>query len=370
MAEGEDKSQKTEEPTHKKLEDARKKGQVPSSREINHWFMIAAATLATAVFVPTAASDFTQAMAPFLERPHALGGGAAALRRVGDAFADTAVALIPLFALMVAAAVGAGLVQHGPMGSVEKLKPKLENLSLIKGFGRLFSLRSVVELIKGVLKLAIVGTVAVLMVVPELDRVIAAVDLEPAQVVALLWRLALRMLGGVSAIVALIAGIDFLYQRFEFMRSMRMSKQEVKDELKQSEGDPLIKAKLRQLRQERARRRMMAAVPEADVVITNPTHFAVALRYETAKMAAPRVVAKGADAIARRIREVAEANGVTVVENPPLARALYDTVEIDHEVPEAHYKAVAEVIGYVWRLKGKMRGRNARRKSERRGKRR
>ena len=155
--------------------------------------------------------------------------------------------------------------------------------------------------------------------------------------------------------VTLIAGFDFLYQKFEFHKSMRMSKQDIKDEMKQTEGDPIIKARLRQLRIERSRKRMMAAVPEADVVITNPTHYAVALKYTSGEMAAPVVVAKGVDTIALRIREVAKENDVPIVENPPLARAIHGGVEIDQAIPETYYRAVAEVIGYVWRLKGKRR---------------
>jgi flagellar biosynthetic protein FlhB len=165
------------------------------------------------------------------------------------------------------------------------------------------------------------------------------------------------MLVGVCAIITVIAGIDFMYQKFEFQKSMRMSKQEIKDEMKQSEGDPMIKARLRQLRTERARKRMMAAVPDADVVITNPTHYAVALKYDIDEMPAPRLVAKGVDSIAQRMRKVAEENDVAIVENPPLARALHAGVQIDQDIPETHYKAVAEVIGYVWRLKGKSRPR-------------
>ncbi|MHA1114018.1 MAG: EscU/YscU/HrcU family type III secretion system export apparatus switch protein, partial [Alphaproteobacteria bacterium] len=156
------------------------------------------------------------------------------------------------------------------------------------------------------------------------------------------------------AVVSVIAALDYLYQRYEFTKSMRMSRQDLKDELKQTEGDPHVKARLRQIRMERARRRMMAAVPDADVVITNPTHFAVALVYDTETMAAPRLTAKGADRIALRIREVAEDNEVPIVENPPLARALYAGVDLDAEVPPEHYKAVAEVIGYIMRLRGEL----------------
>jgi flagellar biosynthetic protein FlhB len=178
------------------------------------------------------------------------------------------------------------------------------------------------------------------------------ISLDAVALMDLLRDLSGRMLVGVLAVVSVIAALDYLYQRFEFTKSMRMSRQELKDELKQTEGDPHVKARLRQIRMERARRRMMAAVPDADVVITNPTHFAVALVYDMETMAAPRLVAKGTDRIALRIREVAEEHDVPVVENPPLARALHAGVELDAEVSPEHYKAVAEVIGYVMRLRG------------------
>jgi len=361
MAEGEDKSQKTEEPTQKKLDDAREKGQVANSREINHLFMIFAGTLAMAIMIPSMATNLLAAFRPFLASSYRLDLNRTELVRVLAAVGgDTLMAMAPMFVILILGALGAGIIQNGVMFSTDKLKPKAENISLLKGVSRLFSAKSVAELIKGIFKLIIVGAVATLMIMPEMNRVALSVTMEPLQIVDLLWRLALRVLVGVSAIVALIAGVDFLYQRFEFRRSMKMSKQEIKDELKQSEGDPIVKSRLRQLRQDRARKRMMAAVPEADVVITNPTHFAIALVYDSSKMAAPRVIAKGVDTIARRIREIAEANDIAIVENPPLARALYDGVDIDREIPEAHYKAVAEVIGYVWRLKGKTRRRPAR----------
>ena len=354
MAENEDKSQKTEEPTQKKLEDARKKGQVANSREVNHWFMILAGTLAVVIMAPTTMSDLARGLSRYLEYADAIPADAASIRRLGaNVVGDAAGAMFPIFALFVCAALATGLLQHGPVASVEKIKPKLENISLVKGLSRLFSLRSLVEFVKGIAKLAVVATVATLLVLPEMDVIRSASALDPTAVLDLLWMLAARMLGGICAVVTVIAGLDLLYQRFEFHKSMRMSKHDIKEEIKQSEGDPIVKARLRQLRLDRARKRMMAAVPDADVVIANPTHFAVALKYDSATMAAPTLVAKGVDAVALRIREVAEDNDVTVVENPPLARALWETGEIDKEISETQYKAVAEVIGYVWRLKRK-----------------
>ena len=359
MADNEDRAQRTEEPTPKRLEEARKKGQVASSREVNTWFMILAGTIVM-MLAPTAMGGFTQVLARFLSQPHDIPVDAEQLFALGaGTLGQLLVLFAPLQLVFVAAAIAAGWVQHGPIASIEKITPKLENLSLIKGLGRLFSLRSLMEFVKGILKMTIVGAVAFTLVAPEIDRISSSAALEPSDLLHLIWTLALRMLGGVCAVITVIAGIDFLYQKFEFHKSMRMSKQEIKDELKQSEGDPMIKARLRQLRMERARRRMMAAVPEADVVITNPTHYAVALKYDNEVMEAPTMTAKGADRIALRMREVAEEHDVPVVENPPLARALHSGVEVDQQIPEAYYRAVAEVIGYVWRLKGRRRGRAA-----------
>ncbi|MGH6719746.1 MAG: EscU/YscU/HrcU family type III secretion system export apparatus switch protein, partial [Alphaproteobacteria bacterium] len=274
---------------------------------------------------------------------------------------EAGVALAPIFGLLIVAAIGAGLIQHGPLFSTETIQPKLERLSLLKGIERLFSLRSLVELAKGVAKLAIVALVGAMVLWPEVGRIIGAVFLEPERGVRLLGDMALQLMFATVAVMAVVAGADLLFQKLQHHRKLRMSRQEIRDEFKQTEGDPMVKGRLRQLRLERSRRRMMAAVPQADVVVTNPTHFAVALKYEVGVMPAPKVVAKGADRIALRIREIAQEHKVPIVENPPLARALHDSVELDQFVPEQHYKAVAEVIGYVMRLKGKLPRRPGRR---------
>ena len=355
MADTEDQAQKTEEPTQKKLDDARKKGQVASSREVNTWFMLLAGTMMV-MLAPMAMDDLGTILGRFLSQSHALPVDGPAILHLGAAtMVELAAVMAPVFAMTIIAAIASGFVQHGFLLSTDKLQPKLENISLLKGLKRMFSLKSIVEFIKGILKMAIVGAVAFALIEPEIERITSAIYMAPSDILHLLWTLALRMIAGVCAVVSLIAGIDFLYQRFEFHKSMRMSKQDIKDEMKQTEGDPIIKSRLRQLRIERSRKRMMAAVPEADVVITNPTHYAVALKYTSGEMAAPVVVAKGVDNLALRIREVAKDNDVPIVENPLLARALHGGVEIDQAIPESYYRAVAEVIGYVWRLKGKRR---------------
>ena len=356
MAEEQDQSQKTEEPTLKKLDDARKKGQGVNSREVTNLFMLVAAAIVVAVVLPGVMGDVATSMRPFIAEPH--------LMKIGDADAPSGLAnvgtkLLAALAMplgvFVVAALGAGLVQRGFNVSAESMKPELKKISPLKGLKRMFSLRSVAEFAKGIAKLVIVGAVGVATIMPELDGLEQLATMSTTQFMAQIHDLVLRLLVGVCSIMALIAGLDYLYQRFEFMKQMRMSRQEIKDEYKQTEGDPAIKGKIRQLRQERARGRMMSAVPDADVVVTNPTLYAVALKYDSDKMSAPVLVAKGADLVAKRIRAVAEESDVPIVRNPPLTRALYATAELDQEIPVEHYKAVAEVIGYVWRLKGKMR---------------
>ena len=352
MAEEQDQSQKTEEPTPRKLEEARKKGQVASSQEVKHWFAILGALILVLAFAPAAATGMTEGMATFLTHVHSIPLDPTALVDLLAAAAlDIAWYLLAPLIVLLLMAVAGGFVQHGPLLSAESLKPKLDKINPIKGLKRQFSLRALMEFVKGILKIAIVGAIATAVIMPEFDGLEAFTGLPMATTMERVWSMAVTMLVAVLAVMTVIAGLDLLYQRFEFHKQQRMTKQELKDEFKQSEGDPLVKAKLRQIRTERARRRMMAAVPDADVVITNPTHVAVAMKYDPEAMAAPVVVAKGADLIAKRIRELAEEHDVAVVENPPLARALFQAVDIDQSIPPEHYRAVAEVISYVFKLR-------------------
>ncbi len=355
MADEASSDQKTQEPSARKLQRARARGQVAQSREVNTWFMVMAGTGLVLFMAPPVAKVLARALVAFIELQNFLGPAGVRWPQVEAALGEVALALmLPLLTLVLAAAAGT-LVQIGLVFATEKIGFDASRLSPLGGFQRLFSLRSGVEFIKSLAKVAAVATVAVWMVMPSFDGVIAMTNAPVGQMPGEIYKLVLRLLFGVLAVVTVLALVDYTYQRFAFLGSMRMSKQEVKEENKQAEGDPIIRARLRQIRMERARRRMMAAVPKASVVIANPTHFAVALQYEMGNAGAPKVVAKGADLIALRIREIAEANDVPVVENPPLARALYAGVELDGEVPPEHYKAVAEIISYVFRLKGKIR---------------
>jgi flagellar biosynthetic protein FlhB len=352
MAEEQD--QKTEEASQRKLDEAREKGQVVLSRDVVHWAMFLAIGTVVAL-APPLATQLARKLAVIFEQAPTI-----SLDRLGHAlFGEVAILVLPLLAVSLAAAVAATLLQTGPLASLDKLRPKLSNISLASGWKRIASARAFMEFGKGLLKMALVGTAAIWVVLPDGD----ALDLLPGVAAEALLGdihgLLMRMVLAGAAVMTAVAILDYLHQRFQFLRSMRMSKQEVREEYKQTEGDPHIKGRIKQIRAERARKRMMAAVPDASVVITNPTHFAVALHYEIETSNAPRVVAKGADNVAARIREVAKANDVPIVENPPLARLLYSSVEIDEEVPPEHYKAVAEVIGFILRQQGKLKPRAA-----------
>jgi flagellar biosynthesis protein FlhB len=351
VAEERDDSQRTEEPTQKRLDEALKKGDVVKSQELVSFVMLAGGTLALTMFAGSAARQFAGTFTLFLQDPGQMSldaGSAVALMRkvVFGLFAVVG----PATGLMIVAALAGHLVQHSPVFSPEKLKPDLSRLSLIAGFKRLFGLDGIVNLVKGIAKIVLVGSAAVMTAWPERGRLVAALDSNPGGVAVLALALIGKVLLACLVVLAALAGLDYLYQRHRFMVRHRMSRQELKDEVKQSEGDPQIKARIRQIRMERSRKRMIAAIPEATVVIANPTHYAVALKYESGKMGAPVCVAKGVDHLALTIRKVAEEHEIPVVENPPLARALHAAVEVDEEIPPEHYKAVAQVIGYVMRL--------------------
>ena len=356
MADGADQDQKTESPSGRKLARGRQQGQVAQSREVNTWFMLMAGTAIVLLLSSPIANVLRRSLIAFMElRSFWSSDEGIRWPQLENALAPIGAALILPVIVCMAAAVGGTVIQIGLLFATEKLNLDLTRLSPIAGFKRLFSARSAVELLKSLAKVGAVAAVAIWMAYPGLDPLSRMAGEPIEHLPNELYKLVLRLLLGVMVVVTILALADYAYSRYSFMRMMRMTKQEVKEEFKQSEGDPKIKAKLRQIRVERARRRMMANVPKASVVITNPTHFAVALQYEMGEAGAPKVVAKGTDLVAQRIREIAEEHEVPIVENPPLARALYASVEIDHEIPPEHYKAVAEIISYVFRLKGKIR---------------
>ncbi len=351
MAEDQDESQKTEEPTARKLSQAREKGQVAQSQEVKHFFVLVGALMLVGVFAPFISQRAVEGLGGFLTNLHAIPTDAGTLQdMLTDGIATiTMVMALPLIVFIVLA-IAASVAQFGLLFSTESITPNLEKLSPLGGLKRLFSLKSVTELLKGIVKIGAVAAVTALVIMPEFDGLDTLPGAHADEFMSLVWKLSLRILIAVTVLMAVVALADFAYQKHTFLKQQRMTKQEVKDEFKQTEGDPKVKGRIRQIRMQRARKRMMAAVPKADVVVTNPTHFSVALEYKPESMMAPRVVAKGMDHLALKIREVAAEHDVAIVENPPLARALYRNVEVDEDIPAEHYKAVAEVISYVFKM--------------------
>jgi flagellar biosynthesis protein FlhB len=301
------------------------------------------------------ALGLARSLTMFLQQPDAMsvdGAGLSAMLRV--LLPQIALVLAPFFAVMIAAGLAGHMLQSRPGLSFDKIVPDFSKVSPVAGFKRMFGVEGWMNLAKGLAKIGVVGVAIWSQLWPERGGLEAILNQSTAAVIGDMSHLLFKVLMASLSALAVIAGLDYFWQRMRFMARNRMSKQEIKEEYRQNEGDPTIKAKIRQLRHERSRKRMMAAVPQATVVIMNPTHFAVALKYESGKMVAPVCVAKGVDALALRIRAVAEDNDVAVVENPPLARALYAAVEVDDPVPPEHFKAVAQVIGYVMRLQGKL----------------
>ncbi len=351
MAEERDDSDKTEDPTLKRLDEALQRGDVAKSQEVNAWFVMAAVALVLVGFSDSLASGLTTTMRGLVANAHRLpmdrGGLSELMAKIEiEVLAATA---IP-FLLLVLAAIGGNMIQHRLVWSAEQLKPKLSKISPLAGAKRLFSKFALVNFAKGIAKLMLMAALMIWVVWPERHRLDALVMTDVAAVLALTQTLSAKLVGSVVAALALIAALDYLFQYRQWFERQKMSIRELKEEFKHTEGDPAIKARIKQIRQERMRKRMMAAVPKASVVITNPTHYAVALQYDRG-MNAPVCVAKGIDNVALKIKEVAAEHGIPVVENPPLARTLHATVNIDAEIAPEHYKAVAEVIGYVMRLR-------------------
>ncbi len=359
MADGEapENSSKTEDPSQKKLDDALKRGDVMKSQEVTTWFMLLGSTLVLALMAPWTAASLMEGFTTIFANAdrYEIGGAAFATFAANLSTSVMLGALLPLLALAVFA-VAANFAQHRPVLSVEPITPKLNKISPLAGFKRLFSAESLVNFLKGLVKIAVVGAVLFFVLWPERDRLDTMVTADVAMLLAIFQELSLKIFIATVAVVTVIAGLDYVYQRNKWWTRLKMTVQETRDEYKQMEGDPQVKARIRQIRAEKSRQRMMAQVPDSTVVITNPTHYAVALKYDRT-MQAPKCLAKGADAVALRIRALAAEHDIPIVENPPLARALFAAVDVDETIPAEHFKAVAQVIGYVMRLREKPRWR-------------
>jgi flagellar biosynthetic protein FlhB len=355
VADEQDDTEKSEDPTQKRLDEALERGDVVKSQEVNTWFVLGAATLILLSFSGEMGTGVSAALRGLLGQAHNIPVDGRGLLHTMQSLGRATIAAVAVpLALLALAAIAGNMIQHRLVWSAESLKPKLSKISPGAGFKRLFSKLALVNFVKGLIKLALIGAIMTVILWPKRDQLDGLVSMDPAIVLTLTRSMSLEMLGVVVAVLAIVAAADYLYQYRTWYARQKMSMRELKEEFKQTEGDPAIKAKIRQLRATRMKKRMMAEVPKASVVITNPTHYAVALQYDRG-MNAPVCLAKGIDNIALKIREVAAAHSIPVVENPPLARALHATVEVDEEVPPEHYKAVAEVIGYVMRLKGAVR---------------
>jgi flagellar biosynthetic protein FlhB len=351
LAEGSDPESKTEEATPRKLEEARKKGDVAKSPDVAAAMSLAGATAVLLIGGGYFSRQMAEDMLPFLAEPHAMIGGLQA--GAGVEIGMRAVwAVTPFLAALMLAVivggVGGNLAQSGFLFTAEKIKPKWSAVSPLSGFKRIFGPDGIVQFIKTFLKLVAIGAVCWWVLKPHTRELENLAAMSPAMILPFARDLAASLMISALIFLAFTAGADFIWQKFRFAKRMRMTKEETKEDYKQTEGDPHVKGKLRQIRMQRSRQRMMQAVPTATVVITNPTHYSVALRYEPDQGdAAPICVAKGVDAVAFRIREMAKENGVPVVENVPLARALYATVEVDEVIPREHFEAAAKVIGFV-----------------------
>lgn len=346
MADQPDQSQKTEEPTQKRLDDARKKGDMARSQDVPIWFMLLGLAILIAAAGPLSRM-VARPLVSLMDHPHAFdlqNGGVMDLTR------SILVSLMPVagivFGVIMLFALSGHLIQNMPIWTTEKMKPKLDKLSPISGLKRMFGPQGWMNLFKSILKLLAIVVALVYAVWPRVSLIERAGGIEIALLAGAMQSIAGRLLIAALVVVGLIAAIDYIFQKQQFDQKMKMTRQEVKDEHKQSEGDPLVKAKIRQLRVERSRQRMMAAVPQASVIITNPTHYSIALKYDDTTPA-PVCIAKGVDELALRIREVAEEHNIPLIENPPLARALYAKIDIDEVIPREHYEAVAKIISFV-----------------------
>ncbi|WP_371423825.1 flagellar biosynthesis protein FlhB [Tardiphaga sp.] len=352
-----DDSEKTHDPTQKKLDDAHERGDVAKSQEVNTWFLLAGATLVLSTFNGSVGGGLQTPLKNLLQNSWMIRTDGPGLLLLAKSLCVSVLSTMgmPILFLVLAALAG-NLIQHRLVFSTEGLVPKFSKLSPMEGAKRVFGKQALANFLKGLFKLVLLGAVMCAVLWPERFRLDALVHIDPSAILGITTSLTLQLMASVVAMLAFVAIADFFFQYRTWYEKLKMSLQEVKEEYKQSEGDPHIKGKIKQLRQQNMKKRMMAAVPKASVIITNPTHYAVALSYERG-MTAPICVAKGVDNIALKIREVAGKHDIPIVENVPLARALYATVEIDEEIPGEHYHAVAEVIGYVMGLKRGLSGR-------------
>ncbi|HXA37596.1 MAG TPA: flagellar biosynthesis protein FlhB [Phenylobacterium sp.] len=348
MSDTNDATSKTEEPTPRKLQQARERGEVVKTPDLPTMASLAAAATVVALGGGYLSRNLVTALTPFLASPDAMsleGHGGMQIMRAALMAAVPAVGAVILAAC--AAGVAGNLVQTGFVFSPERLAFDPQKFSPVAGFKRIFGIDGFVQFLKSLLKVFLTGLLAWWVLNPHLKEMENLASVDPIAMLGFAADILRRLVFAVAVFLTVVAGGDWFWQRQRFMNKMKMTKEELKEDFKQSEGDPHIKAKQRQMRNARAKRRMMAEVAKATVVVMNPTHYAVALKYDASETPAPMCVAKGLDSLALKIREIAEAAGVPVIEDPPLARALYAAVDIDEIIPPAHYEAVAKIIGFI-----------------------
>ncbi|KQT53581.1 flagellar biosynthetic protein FlhB [Methylobacterium sp. Leaf456] len=350
MAEDTDKESKTEAATEKRVRDAIEKGDIPFSREAPVFASILGFLLALAFFARGQATELAKNLSPLLDEPRGfrLESGEDATMLLHQVALATGRFLLPFLLLLCVCSLAASLLQNLPRFVGDRITPKWSRVSPMAGMSRIFGLQGQVEFLKSVVKFLSVTVVAILLLRSERTRAVNAMFVDPSQLPELILTVSIRLVSAVAiAIIVIVAG-DLVWSRIRWQRSLRMSHQDIKDEHKQSEGDPSVKARLRSLAQDRARNKMLANVDRATVVIANPTHFAIALRYEPSENPAPLVLAKGQDLIALRIRAIAEEKGIAVIEDKPLARSLYDAVQVDQTIPAEFYRAVAQILFFLF----------------------
>jgi len=348
--------EKTEKATPKKRQDARKKGQVIKSQDISSAIVM----LMVFIFLYFFAGSLLDDLLAFFKQTFIQNIRVETLtidsvmRLFTETLAQMAFVIGPIIGIAFVGALAGNFLQFGFLFTLEPMKFDLKKMDPIKGLKKIFSVKAIIELIKSVLKIGFIGGVATIIVWTNLPKVLALSFKSPWITLITVGKLVGIMGIAASLVLLCVSLLDWMYQKFDYEKNLKMSKQDIKDEYKNSEGDPLIKSKIKQRQREMAMRRMMSEIPNADVVITNPTHYAIALKYDEESMEAPRIVAKGTDFIAQKIKMIAKEHDVIMVENRPLARAMYDQVEIGDQVPEEFFKAIAEVLAYVYRIKRKI----------------
>jgi flagellar biosynthetic protein FlhB len=349
MSDTDDKDSKTEAPSDKKIRDAIEKGNIPFSREATLFASIVGILLVLAFATRGTTKTLTEKLSLFVNRPQdfRLESGADASLLIQSVALEVGQFLIPTIVILAGCSLAASLLQNVPSVVSERIRPQWNRISPASGWKRIFGRQGLVEFSKSLFKFGTMTIVSILLLKSEQYKVLNAMLTDPSLLPELMLTMAMRLVSAIAIATIVLVAADLLWARFKWHSDLKMTKQEVKEEYKQMEGDPMVKARMRSLAQDRSRKRMLAAVPNATFVIANPTHFAIAMRYERSEASAPIVVAKGKDLIALKIREIAEKSGVPVIEDKPLARSMYDHVEVDRMIPPDFYKAVAQILFYI-----------------------